>query len=335
MRTTVFAKLLCASLVCAPASAPLAASAVAIVPAPQPPGVGCVAVKIVSGAAIWAAINCTNNRAYLIKNKAVLIPLALPAGMASETASDVDMRGDVVGYAQAPGVTHAFEWNAAGIPALLPGPASDVAFGIDQFTSPIVGFGVNGAGGGQGFWFKPGPGWINPSPALSIAYDVNKAGINVGLVNGIAGAGPAKVLNPIPGAAPGAIAYAINEHNLIVGHQDLSGPCGGRRVGEGFLFPFPGGPIAPVPPLPGDCTAGGDDLNDAGAVVGYSSPGVPALQQALGFKLPAPFPPGLVNLNTFVPHPWVRLTDAPGIDDTNDVIATDGGAAPTRVYFIN
>jgi hypothetical protein len=86
---------------------------------------------------------------------------------------------------------------------------------------------------------------------------------------------------------------------------------------------------------PGDCTAGGEDINDAGAVVGFSSPGVPALQQALGSNLPAPFPPGLVNLNTFAPHPWVRLTDAPGIDNAGDVIATDRGAAPPRVYFIN
>jgi hypothetical protein len=227
MRHSFRFALTCASLVSAAALSPLAASAIAIVPAPHPPGIGCFAVKIVSnGALSWAAINCMNNRAYLIKNKAVLIPLALPAGMASNTATDVDIRGDVVGYAQTPGVTRAFEWNAAGIPAVLPGPITDVAFGIDQFTSPIVGLAINAAGGGQAFWFKPGPGWINPGPALSIAYDVNRAGINVGVINGIAGAGPAKVLNPIPGAAPASIAYAINEHNVVVGHQDLGGPCG-------------------------------------------------------------------------------------------------------------
>jgi hypothetical protein len=125
------------------------------------------------------------------------------------------------------------------------------------------------------------------------------------------------------------------DKNVIVGHEDYLGTaCGAVTKGTGFIFSWPGGPLNPFSPLPGDCTSSAEDINDNYGIVGYSSPGTPALQQALALNVPG-LGGGYVNLNTLIGEPWVRLTDASGIDDGDNIVATDGGAAPTRVYIIN
>ena len=124
------------------------------------------------------------------------------------------------------------------------------------------------------------------------------------------------------------------DKNVIVGHQDLGGVCGGGSVGTGFSYPFPGGPLNLVLPLGGDCTASAEDINDNYGIVGYSSPGAAPLQQAEALNVPG-LGGGYVNINTLAGAPWIRLTDASGIDDMNHIVATDGGAAPTQVYIVN
>jgi hypothetical protein len=330
---------LSATLALGIAAVPRGAPALTMTAVPQPPGVGCVAVKIASITPVsWGAMNCSNGMAYLIKNKVIVIPLAPPPGATSEKAWDVDGRGHAVGAALVGAVNVPMLWkpNGAPLPPPLPNPGNATAAGIEEHFLPIVGFADPG-GLTQAFWYLPGPHFIPPAPAVSsFAYDVSVKNVAVGQLNGVAAATFGPNIAPLPGFAPGSTSYAINISNLIVGHMDVAGAgCLGGPAGVGFRFQYPGGPLLAPPfgPLAGDCTATAEDDNDRGAVVGYSAGGTP-LPQAIGMQLPAPFPPGLVNLNAIAP-PHVWLTDAPGIDNLGDVIVTDGGAAPTHVYVLN
>ncbi len=332
-----------------PGLRPMAAGVVVpIVTVPQPPGVGCVAVKINSGgggAPWWGAMNCGNGLAYNIKAGPVTTVLALPPGAAKEQAFDIDQNGFTVGTASIGGVLAPEVWNPAGAPLAGPfpgcagGPPRGIAAGIYKSGwagAPVVGQTAM-AGAPQACWWSPGGAvLIPPAPATSsFAYDVNTKPIYVGQLNGTAaaGVGPGGPLAPLGGGvAASSVAYAINTGSVIVGHEDLGGACGGVPKGAGFLIPFGGGALV-VGPLGGDCTAGLEDINDNRSSTGYSAH--PGLQQAIGFALLAPYPGGLFNLNTGVaPHPWVLLSDAPGIDDAGDIIATDTGVALSQVYVL-
>jgi hypothetical protein len=344
MRTSIHASF-CAILALAAGSIPLAVSAFPITPVPQPAGFGCAAVKIVSlNALSWAVMNCTNGLAYIIRNKAVLVPLALPAAATSERVYDVAYKGWSVGSATFPAApfTRPVLWNPYGVPTMLSNMTGTAA-GIDQFEQPVVGFRMFGPPM-RARWYRTNPqhnvGPL-PPPIGSFAYDVNRARMVVGQFGGVAAVGLDPAFPTIGAALPGAttsIAYAINETNFVVGHADFAGAgCNGGPPGVGFMWQSPGPPATPFGPLPGDCTAGAEDDNDAGAVVGYSQPAA-GPSQAVGISLPAPFPPpspGFANLNAIVPHPWVWLTDAPGVDNANSVIATDGGAPLSQVYILN
>jgi hypothetical protein len=336
MRFTLASGLISASLALGASSIPLAASAgVPFVPVPQPPGAACTAVKIVStGASSWSVMNCSNNLGYLIINKvAAVIPLGLPPGATSERVYDVALKGYSVGVATFPVAPfkRAVEWNPGGAPALLGPPGT--AAGIDQFGQPIVGFLGTGAAM-RAFWYMPGPSFI--APATSAAYDVNRQGVDVGQLNGVAAAG-GHALAALAGfpAAPPSVAYAINETSLIVGHLQLAGACAGGSKGIGFSYPWAPGPPSGVGPLPGDCDASAEDDNDPGAIVGYSRGPHPLPKQAMGLNLPLPWPPGLININASVSAGGLCLTDAPGVDNNAEVIATGGCAPPSQVFILN
>jgi hypothetical protein len=342
MRTSVPTSF-CALLGLAAGSIPLAASALLITAVPQPAGFNCTAVKIVSANAglSWAVMNCNNGLAYMVKNKNnPFVLLALPAGATSERVYDVALKGWSVGSATFPVApfTRPVEWNPAGAVAILSG-GTGTAAGLDQFQQPIVGFKTLGPI--RAFWYAPPPQHVlggAPPPAGSFAYDVNRRRTVVGQFGGVAAVGLNPALAPIGAALPGAttsVAYAINETNFVVGHADRPGAgCNGGPPGAGFMWQSPGPPAALFGPLGGDCTAGAEDDNDAGAVVGYSQPAV-GPSQAMGFALAPPFPPGFVNLNAIGPHPWAWLADAPGVDNANSVIATDTGAPVSQVYVLN
>jgi hypothetical protein len=335
-----------AILALAAGSIPLAASAFLITPVIQPPGVNCVAVKIVSlNALSWAVMNCSNGLAYMIRNKNLApVLLALPAGATSERVYDVARKGWSVGSATFPAApfTRPVRWNPAGAPVILSNGTATAA-GIDQFSQPVVGFRSLGPPM-RAFWYSPGaPHFLGapPPPAGSFAYDVNAAGRAVGQFGGVAAVGLNPVFPTIAAALPGAttsVAYAINETNFVVGHADFPGAgCNGGPPGVGFMWQSPGPPAAAFGPLPGDCTGAAEDDNDAGAVVGYSMTAA-GLPQAVGFGLAPPFPPpspGFANLNAIAGHPWVWLADAPGVDNANSVIATDIGAPLWQVYILN
>jgi hypothetical protein len=334
MRISVSPALMCATIALGASSIPLAAAAgVPFVPVPQPPGAACTAVKIVSaGATSWGAMNCSNNLAYLIINKVTgVVPLGLPPGASSERVWDVALKGYSVGvatFAVAP-FKRAVEWNPAGAPALLGQPGT--AAGMDQFMQPIVGF-IGAGAPMRAFWYRPAPGFI--AAATSAAYDVNRQGVDVGQLNGVAAAGP-HALAPLGGLVAPSVAYAINEGALVVGHQMAAGACAGGTPGVGFSFPWAAGPPAAVGPLPGDCDASAEDDNDPGAIVGYSRGPHAVPKQAMGLNLPAPFPPGLININTSVSGGGLCLADAPGVDNNGDVIATGNCAAPSQVFILN
>jgi hypothetical protein len=322
---------------------------VPIVHLTQPPGVGCVAVKINSGSTSvpwWGVINCNNGLAYSYKATPAPITLALPPGATSERAYDIDLNGFVVGVAyNSVGTATPTVWNPGGAP--LAGPFGSCVAGLAPTGiaaglyktgwpgAPVVGQNLAGAPS-QACWWSTAPAHlIPPVPNQSFAYDVNTKPIYVGELNGTAaaGVGPGGPLAPIAGVSGQSVAYAINTGALIVGHEDLSPTgCGSLPKGAGFFLSY-GGPVSVVGPLPGDCNAGLEDINDNRASVGYSLQ--PGLQQAMGFQLLAPYPAGLFNLNTGVaPHPWVLLSDAPGIDDAGDIIATDTGVAVSQVYVL-
>jgi hypothetical protein len=326
-----------------------AAVAVPIVHLNQPPGVGCVAVKINSGSTAvpwWGVINCNNGLAYSYKASPVPIVLNLPAGATSERAYDIDLNGFVVGVAyNGAGTAMPMVWNPAGAPlagpfgSCVPGLApTGIAAGLYKTGwpgAPVVGQNLAGAPS-QACWWSTAPAHlIPPVPNQSFAYDVNTKPIYVGELNGTAaaGVGPGGPLAPIAGVSGQSVAYAINTSSLIVGHEDLSTTgCGTLPKGAGFFLAY-GGPVTVVGPLPGDCNAGLEDINDNRGAVGYSLQ--PGLKQAMGFQLAAPYPGGLFNLNTGVaPHPWALLSDAPGIDDAGDIIATDTGVVPSQVYVL-
>jgi hypothetical protein len=312
----------------------------------QPGGVGCVAVKINSGSSVvpwWGVVNCNNGLAYSYKASPTAIVLGLPPGATSEQAYDIDFNGYVVGVAyNGAGTAMPMVWNPAGAPVAGPfGPCvpgfapTGIAAGIYKTGWPganVVGENLAGAPS-QACWWSPGPHVIPPPPNQSFAYDVNTKPIYVGQLNGVAaaGVGPGGALAAIAGVSGQSVAYAINTGSWIVGHQDFGPGCTGF-TGNAFMLPYGGG-AAPVGPLPGDCNAGLEDLNDSQAAVGYSAQ--PGLKQAMGYQLLAPYPAGLFNLNTGVaPHPWALLSDAPGIDDAGDIIATDTGVAPSQVYVL-
>lgn len=326
-----------------------AAVSVPIVTLTQPAGAGCVAVKINSGSSSvpwWGVINCNNGLAYSYKASPAPIGLALPPGATSERAYDIDQNGFVVGVAyNSVGTAAPTLWNPAGTPVagafgscVSSTAPTGIAAGIYRTgwpSAPVVGQNLGGAPS-QACWWSTAPAHlIPPVPNQSFACDVNTKPIYVGELNGAAaaGVGPGGPLAPIAGVSGQSVAYAINTSSLIVGHEDLSTTgCGSLPKGAGFFLAY-GGPVTVVGPLAGDCTAGLEDINDIRGAVGYSYQ--PGLQQAMGFQLSAPYPGGLFNLNTGVaPHPWVLLSDAPGIDDVGDIIATDTGVAPSQVYVL-
>jgi len=319
-----------------------------IIKVAQPGGVGCVAVKINVGAGAppwWGALNCTNGLAYNLPGVPKPVPLVLPPGTVNEKAYDVDSRGFVVGVAiTAAGLPLPTVWNPGGAPVAgwptgpcgVP-PIQGIAAGL--YKGGFPGFPIVGQttvpGPSQACWWFPGPHPIPPPPGplTSIAYDVNSQQVYVGQLAGraAAGPGPGGPLAPIAGTSPASVAYAINTASTIVGQQDLGPGCGALPQGAGFIGPF-GGAAAIVPPLGGDCRAGLEDLNDQNGAVGFSFH--PVLQQAMGFNLALPYPPGVFNINTGVVGPWIDLSDAPGIDDKQRIIATDTGAVPSQVYVI-
>ncbi|MBV8581737.1 MAG: hypothetical protein JOZ86_14015 [Candidatus Eremiobacteraeota bacterium] len=323
--------------------------ALPIIVVAQPPGVGCVAVKINVGGGgppWWGVINCTNGLAYNLPGGPGPVPLALPVGAVSEKAYDIDSKGFTVGVAiTAAGAAIPTLWGPGGAPVagwptgpcIAGVPPLGIAAGL--YKGGFPGFPIVGQtlapGPAQACWWFPGPHPIPPPPApmTSIAYDVNTKPIYVGQFAGAAaaGVGPGGPLAPIAGTTASSVAYAINTGSVIVGQEDFGGVCGGFPKGAGFEGPF-AGVAAAVPPLPGDCRGGLEDINDPGGAVGYSFN--PAIQQAYGFGLAPPYPAGPFNINTGVAGPWINLSDAPGIDDKQDIIATDTGAFPSQVYVI-
>lgn len=314
----------------------------------QPSGVPCVAVKINSGGSVpwWGAINCGNGLAYEYKGTISPILLGLPAGATSERAYDIDLNGYVIGVSySSTGVATPQVWSPGGAP-LSPFKscvAANVPVGIAAGFHktgwaagvPVVGQNLAGAPSQACWWYPGAAHLIPPTPTNSFAYDVNLKPIYVGQFNGTAaaGVGPTGPLSPIAGISSPSAAYAINSNSLVVGHEDLApSGCGSSPQGVAFIYPY-GGSVTMVAPLPGDCNAGFEDLNDKPSMVGYSLN--PSVQQAVGYNLAAPYPTGLFDLNTgIVSHPWVLLSDAPGIDDANDIIATDTGVSPSQVYVL-
>ncbi|MBV9407637.1 MAG: hypothetical protein JO164_02370, partial [Candidatus Eremiobacteraeota bacterium] len=240
----------------------------------QPPGVGCVAVKINVGAGgppWWGVINCNNGLAYNLPGAPGPVPLALPPGTVKEQAYDIDSKGFTVGVAFTPaGAQQPTLWNPGGAPvAGWPGapciggpPPSGIAAGL--YKGGFPGFPIVGQtivpGLSQACWWFPGAPHVIPPPPppnASIAYDVNSQQVYVGQLAGkaVAGVGPGGPLAPIGGTSPSSVAFAINTGALIVGHEDFGGACGGFQKGASFRAPFGGGAVV-APPLPGDCRGG-------------------------------------------------------------------------------
>jgi hypothetical protein len=319
---------------------PLAASAVPMVPVPQPPGVSCTSVKIAGpiwGTTIWANMNCANGRAYAIKNKTILIPLLLPAGATSEWVNDIDDTGRSVGAVlTTSGTVDPYMWKPNGVPMLLPPNAAAEARGIQHGHMYIVGDLLKDGVAPQALWLHTGaPHLVGPTATSgSLLNDVSFYKVYVGQYNGMAAVGmnPGN-LGPIPGVTKLSVAYQIMDKNWLVGHEDYpSTVCGTGLQGTGFIFFYPSGPLNMFAPLPGDCTASAEDINDNYGVVGSSSPGVPGMQRAESYNV---IGGGYTDLNALPGAPWVRLTDATGTDDNYHIIATDGGAAITQVYIVN
>jgi hypothetical protein len=327
------------------AAPPPAHAAVKVTLIKGPPGVNCAGAKIstVFGTSrYWGVMNC-GGFAYKFWTtagpKLHVAQLPLLPGAIGSFASDVDDQGTDVGYQlRKPAAQVPVIWPHGGPPAVLPGPAPAAALGIDGAggPGPIVGF-AQSAGNAQAFWFNPGPFFIPPA-GPSTAYDVSsQLGLYVGQTGGIAAAAIAPgPLVALPGAGPNSVALATNEAGLIAGHQDLGAGCGPLPLGFAFFFQWAAGPFTPVGPLPGDCTAGFEDVNidvhtGAKTFVGYSANA--AVHSAMALDLnPNYLLPGKVNLNA-IPG-FVHLTDAPGVDDFGDVLVTDGGHVPSVVYVL-
>ncbi len=343
-----------------PRNAPPPGVVVPFLAVPQPKNVPCAAVKInASGTGYYGVMNCQNSLAYVFHSPAKppavpgVIGLAAPPGpgaFLSERVYDVDEFGNSIGETTyntpAGAFPFATAWNAAGVGALVLGKPS-IAYGLNEFGTPgPVGSIVPPvAPVVSAFWFAPAlAGAIAPAPAsASTGYDVNTNSVIAGQLNGTAaiGIGHFGPLAPIPGIAPVGIAYAIDNGGQVAGREDnLPAKCGASAQSDGFLFsPIPlivrTNPIAPY------CRVGWEDLNEFASVVGFEARAV-GRPEAAGVFDPAvgeckPFPPGItVDINTIVAgHHWHWLTDAPGIDDTCDIIATDGGAPISQVYVIN
>jgi hypothetical protein len=329
-----------------------------VCPSPAPGATASAAssgkVKTVPGTTeFFSNVNCPGGAAFLFHGRPASKPsitrLRTVSGALLVRTFDVDQTGEIVGTMVFSGNRELpYRWSAAGVPERLATPNYGFATAIGKAGSPIAGEVVDSRNLFQAFRFAPTPAAFIGPLAYSIVNAVNGYSASVAYtppvyVGELAGHAAAAVppesfkALPIPYVST---ALAIDDYDYIVGRYTLpKGTCGKGAPGGGFAIQYPDGKPTAVAPLRGDCTASAQSVNDAKAIVGFSSAGLATSQRAEGYDLPN-FPAGSVDLNATKAYgspPWARLghrlIDATGIDDRGDITATDSAGLVWFLYF--
>lgn len=202
---------------------------------------------------------------------------------------------------------------------LLPGDNGGLAFGINE-GGEVAGYSTGKQGERAVWWDLQGtPHALEGLPGLSSrALGLNDKGDIVGVtgrgrLQGLLwpGKGDLVQLGTLPGAS-GSQAVNINERGQIVGFADGVGGVPHRT--RAVLWSSFGQSIQDLGALFEGGTSRARDINDRGEVVGTSVGG----HEVRAFIWTEET--GMVDINTLVSLPTIRLTDAVGINKKGDIV---------------